>query len=113
MDRLQKEVLSEYQDVILESADRDDVFLDHLLDRLIPRHCIQTQQREVIKRQTVARSRCSKLLEFLQLGGPRAFDELCNALESFGIEHKNDLATLMRQSLKQRRERARDTSKSS
>lgn len=102
MAQSQKDVLVAYRRSIIESADAGDVFLDRLLTHLLANRCIQAEHIEVIKRQHVSRNRVGKLLDVLQLGGVKAFDELCNALDHFGTEHAMDLASTLRQVLKQK-----------
>jgi len=92
-----REVLKELKETIVQSADRDDVFLDRILDHLISTRCITEDQCEVVKRERYARSRINKLLQFISSEGHNAFNELCNALENLGTDDKKLLASRLRQ----------------
>jgi len=94
--QLWKESLLLHRERIIESADIHDVLLNRLLDRLLAARCIQLDQKEIIKRKETARERCGTLLDFIHAEGKRAFNELCEALEKFGTEDKQDLVDSMR-----------------
>jgi Caspase recruitment domain len=100
MDQMCEKVLLEHRQEFIRSADVDDVLLDFLLDHLISKNCIQADQKEFIKTERLSRNRCGKLLDFVSAEGPKAFDELCNALDAFGTDSKKRLACTFRQSLK-------------
>jgi len=92
-----KQVLIEHREAIVQSADRDDVVLDYVLDHLISKRCIQVDHYELVKREPKLRSRINKLLHFISSEGRNTFDELCNAFENFGTDDKRQLANSLRQ----------------
>jgi Caspase recruitment domain len=108
MDQLWKEVLLENRESVIESADSTDVLLSRLLDHLFSKRCIQRDQKEEIEKRQFSRTRMGALIDFLLTENKTAFDELCNALESFGNDAKLQLAQRLRQSLKNKyKERGR------
>jgi len=102
MDEPWKEVLLDKRDAILSSADPYNVVLNRLIDHLNSRRCIQQDQIDLIKNETltpVSRDRFIKLLDFVSSEGITAFNELCNAFEAFGTEDKSQLAATLRKNL--------------
>lgn len=104
MEHLWKDALQEHYEDIVKSADHDDVFLDNMLDHMLSKRCIQSEQKELIKSEKSSCKRCRKFLDFLQSEDRSAFDELCNALETFGTESKTHLANLLKKSLIEKQE---------
>jgi Caspase recruitment domain len=104
MDQLWENSLLENRESILRSADSADVLLNHLLDHLFSEGCIQRDQKEKIKKHQLSRNRMGALIDFLLTENKTAFDELCNALESFGNDAKQQLARILRQSLRSKSE---------
>ena len=105
MDEPWKEVLMEHHDAIVKCADPHDVILDHLLDHLRSKRCIQHDHSQLVKREPLLRARVGKLLDFVSSEGCKAFDELCNALEEFGTDDKKQLADTLRQSFQEKEAR--------
>lgn len=99
MDELCHEVLLANRQNIIRSADPNDVFLNRFLDHLLSTQCLQRDQMELVKRETVSRGRCGKLLDFVSSEGCQAFLELCNALDDFGTVNSKAIAVSMRTSL--------------
>jgi hypothetical protein len=105
MDQLWKNVLQENRKKLVLSADREDILLKSLLDYLMSEFCIQSDQEDCILRETSSSNRIRKLLDVVSYEGEKAFNELCNALETFGTDDKKSNACSMRQSLTQLKQR--------
>lgn len=107
MDQLCREVLNEQRQLIVASADPQDVLLRHLIDHLVSKKCLNSSQEECIMRiNHLSSSRMTSLLQFLCLGGATAFDELCKALEEFRNVGTDSLASSLRQKLKDKQHHA-------
>jgi len=102
MDEPSKQVLREHRDAIAKSADPDDVFLNHLIDHLFSKRCIQNDHKQLVKRERTIRARISMLLDFVSTEGRQAFDELCNAIKEFNNPGMKELANTLRASLREK-----------
>jgi len=92
-------VLSQHRDWILRSVDDDSVFLNHLLDHLMTKGYIQSDQVRFIKSEPVPQSRIGILLDLVLSEGNQAFNEFCKAVEVFGTCDKRALAGSLQRSL--------------
>jgi hypothetical protein len=100
MDQLYRDVLLEHREAIIKSADPHDVLLKRLIDHLRSKKCLNEDQEQIIRSKIVSRDRIVCLLHFLSTEGQGAFEELCNSLEAFGTADKEELADLLRTSLR-------------
>jgi len=97
-----KRVLQEHGSAIVKYADEGNVFLNHLIDHLFSKRCIQQDHKQLVKREPIVRTRISMLLDFVSSEGRNAFDELCNAIEEFKPEME-ELANRLRASLRKQK----------
>jgi len=98
-----KEVLREHGNDIVKSADEGDVFLNHLIDHLFSKRCIQNDHKQLVKREQTIRARIIMLLDFVSSEGRKAFDELCNAIEEFNYPGMGELVNTLRASLREKK----------
>ena len=103
MDEFRKRVLLDHTELLVQSADYHDVFLDNLLDYLTAAGYVHKDQIQIIKRPPLSKTRICILIHFISTEGQRAFDELCNALSQFGTGDLRALASSLRLALEKKR----------
>jgi hypothetical protein len=104
VDRLYHDVLLEHSEAVIKSADPHDILLNHLIICLRSKGCLNETHEQIIRSKIVSRDRVFCLLQILSAEGQKAFEELCNSLESFGTSDKEELADVLRKSFTKKRD---------
>ena len=94
-----REVLLDYRDDILDSADPENVLLKCLTDRLMSKRCINQVQIVIINAGATSRFRFAKFLDILSAEGRSSFIQFCDALKAFNTVDKIKLAETLKQAL--------------